>query len=142
MLNHRTEFLCVLAEMYGMNNQPCKGLELIDEALVFMENGDERYHEAELYRMRGILLLQLDEINVQQAEAEFLKSIKVARQMKAKSCELRTAISLVRMWLTLGYEEKLQDAQSILSEVYGWFTEGFGTRDLKEARELLSAKQK
>jgi tetratricopeptide (TPR) repeat protein len=134
MLNHRTEFLCVLAEMYGKAGNPAHGLELIDEAIAFMQKGDERYHEAELYRMRGLLRLQQDENNAEEAEADFHTSIDAARRMEARMCELRTTTCLARLWQQQG---KREQARERLAEIYDWFTEGFDTLDLKEAKALL-----
>ncbi|MBN2390573.1 MAG: AAA family ATPase [Anaerolineae bacterium] len=136
MLNHRTEFLCVLAEMYGKADNPARGLELIEEAIAFMQPSDERYHEAELYRMRGLLRLQQDENNAEEAEDDFHTSIAAARRMEARMCELRTTTCLARLWQQQG---KREEARQALAEIYGWFTEGFDTLDLKEAKALLDA---
>jgi DNA-binding SARP family transcriptional activator/tetratricopeptide (TPR) repeat protein len=139
MLNHRTEFLCVLAEMYGKVGDPAHGLELIDEAIAFMQPSDERYHEAELYRMRGLLRLQQDENNAAEAEADFAEvdfrhAIATARRMEARMCELRATVCLARLWKQQG---KREPARERLAEIYGWFTEGFDTLDLQEAKTLL-----
>ncbi len=136
MFNHHTEFLCVLAEMYGKAGNPARGLELIDEAIAFMQKGDERYHEAELYRMRGLLRLQQDENNAEEAENDFHTSIAAARRMEARMCELRTTTCLARLWQRQG---KCEQARQALAEIYGWFTEGLGTLDLQEAKALLDA---
>jgi DNA-binding SARP family transcriptional activator/tetratricopeptide (TPR) repeat protein len=136
MFNHRTEFLCVLAEMYGKAGNPAHGLELIEEAIAFMQKGDERYHEAELHRMRGSLRLQQDENNAEEAEADYHTSITAARRMEARMCELRTTVCLSRLWQQQG---KREEAREALAEIYGWFTEGFDTLDIKEAKALLDA---
>jgi predicted ATPase/DNA-binding SARP family transcriptional activator len=136
MFNHYTEFLCVLAEMYGKAGNPAHGLELIDEAIAFMQKSDERYHEAELYRMRGLLRLQQDKANAAEAEADFQRAIAAARRMEARMCELRATVSLCRLWQQQG---KRKQAHQTLAEIYGWFTEGFDTLDLKEAKALLDA---
>lgn len=136
MLNHRTEFLCVLAEMYGKAGNPAHGLELIEEVIAFMQKGDERYHEAELYRMRGLLRLQQDRDNAAEAEADFHSAIAAARRMEAKMCELRATTCLACLWQQQG---KREQARKALAEIYGWFTEGFDTLDLKEAKALLDA---
>jgi DNA-binding SARP family transcriptional activator/tetratricopeptide (TPR) repeat protein len=136
MLLHRTEFLCVLAEMYGKAGNPAHGLELIEEAIAFMQPSDERYHEAELYRMRGLLRLQQDKDNVEEAETDFHTSIAAARRMEARMCELRTTTCLARLWQQ---QSKREQARERLAEIYDWFTEGFDTLDLKEAKALLDA---
>ena len=108
-----------------------------------VEKNEERWNEAELYRLKGELTIQkLSVISSQlsvpstQAEAEecFLKAIDIARQQQAKSLELRATTSLVRLWHQQG---KTAEARRLLSEIYGWFTEGFDTKDLHEARVLL-----
>ena len=134
MLLHRTEFLCMRAEMYSKAGNPAHGLELIEEAIAFMEKGDERYHEAELYRMRGLLRLQQDENNAEEAEADFHKAIEAARRMEARMCELRATTCLARLWQQ---QDKREEARERLAEIYGWFTEGFETLDLQEAKALL-----
>ncbi len=136
MLLHHTEFLCVLAEMYGKADNPAHGLELIEEAIAFMQPSDERYHEAELYRMRGLLHMQQDKANAAEAEADFHNAIEAARRMEAKMCELRATTCLACLWQQQG---KREQAHQALAEIYGWFTEGFDTLDLKEAKALLDA---
>lgn len=107
---------------------------MIAEALTQIARSGERYWEAEVWRIRGELLLQTD--NPPQAEAEdcYRKAIEVARKQSAKSLELRAAISLARLWQRQG---KLAAARQMLAEIYGWFTEGFDTADLQEAKALL-----
>jgi predicted ATPase len=97
-----------------------------------VEQTDERHREAELYRLKGeLLLLQGDDA---EAEASFHKAIEVARRQQAKSWELRATVSLCRLWQQQG---KLEEARQLLTEIYGWFTEGFDTPDLQEAKALL-----
>jgi predicted ATPase len=117
----------------------------LSEALTLVNRTGERFYEAELYRLKGELTLQkLSVISSQlsvpstQAEAEecFLKAIKVARQQHAKSLELRAAMSLARLWRHQG---KQSEAHKLLAEVYNWFTEGFDTKDLQEAKALLES---
>ena len=136
MRNHTTEFLCVQAEIYGKASQPQRGISLINEAFDFMQKGGERYHEAELYRMRGILHMQMDTNNISQAEADFSMAIRAAKRMKARMCELRATVSLCLLWKE---QAKIQPARKKLSTIYNWFTEGFDTRDMLEAKELLDA---
>src|SRR5262249_11334184 len=111
------------------------------EAVEVIHKTGVRLSEAELYRLKGQLTLQ--QFNVQgskfkEAEAEakacFLKAIEVARRQSAKSLELRAVMSLSRLWQRQG---KKDEARQMLAEIYGWFTEGFDTKDLQEAKALL-----
>ena len=104
----------------------------MSEALAEVEQTGERYTEAEIYRLRGEMLLAQG--NDAEAEASFGKAISVARRQEAKSWELRASTSLARLWQAQG---KRNEARAALGEVYGWFTEGFDTPDLVEARALL-----
>ena len=106
----------------------------IAEAAELVETTKERWAEAEIHRMRGTLLLSIHEDAA--AEDSYCRALAVARQQRAKSWELRVAMSLARLWRDEG---KLQQARELLAPVYGWFTEGFDTRDLKEAKALLDA---
>jgi predicted ATPase len=94
----------------------------------------EHLSDAFLYRLRGEILLKRDPANTAPAEEAFLTSMGIAQQQKAKSFELRAATSLARLWRDQGKRDKARD---LLAPVYGWFTEGFDTRDLKEAKALL-----
>jgi predicted ATPase len=106
----------------------------IGEAMIAMETTKEKRFEAELNRAAGeIVMLEL-EPDVSRAEAYFGRSLAIARQQQAKSWELRAAMSLARLWRDQG---KVREARELLAPVYGWFTEGFDTRDLKEAKALL-----
>jgi predicted ATPase len=100
-----------------------------------MQTTEERLYEAEVYRLRGELLQQS---GAQQGEAEehFHQALTVARRQQAKSWELRAAMSLSRLWQQQG---KRTEAQELLAPIYGWFTEGFDTADLQEAKALLEA---
>jgi predicted ATPase len=95
---------------------------------------EERWWAAEVYRLQGVLLLQLPIPDVGQAEACFQHALDVARRQEAKSLELRAATSLARLWQQQG---KRAEAYELLAPIYGWFTEGFDTADLQEARALL-----
>ena len=108
------------------------GLEAITQAL----RGSERWWEAELFRLRGELLLAQSTNNRAQAEVCFREALTLAQRQQAKSLELRTLTSLARLWAEQGERQKARD---LLAPVYGWFTEGFGTHDLKDAKALLDS---
>ena len=99
-----------------------------------MATTEVRWWEAEVSRLQGELLLQLPSPDVPQAEAAFLRALEVARRQQAKALELRAALSLARLWQGQG---KHTAARQLLAPIYGWFTEGFDTADLQEARALL-----
>jgi predicted ATPase len=99
-----------------------------------VETTKERWFEAEVHRAAGEIALKSLEPGAAKAEAYIERALSVARQQQAKSLELRAAMSLARLWRDQG---KVQQARELLAPVYGWFTEGFDTRDLKEARALL-----
>jgi predicted ATPase len=96
----------------------------------------ERMWDAELYRTHGLVLLA--ENNQEESEAAFERALQVARQQQTKSFELRAATSLARLW---GDQGRRAEARELLAPVYGWFTEGFDTADLKEAKALLDELQ-
>jgi class 3 adenylate cyclase len=155
-------FLALLAETYGKVGETEEGLTTLTKALAAAHKNGERFYEAELYRLKGTLTLQskasLGQVrdksqasqgkfgvpNTQhpapstQAEAEaeacFLKAIEIARRQSAKSLELRAVMGLSRLWQQQG---KKAEARQMLTETYNWFTEGFDTVDLKEAKVLL-----
>jgi predicted ATPase len=144
----RPYYLALLAEAYGTVEQFEEGLSVLAEALAVVDKTGERSYEAELYRLKGMLTLQkVSEVSSQlsvpspQAEAEqeaaadFLKAIEIARHQQAKSLELRAVMSLSRLWQQQG---KREEAHALLAEIYGWFTEGFDTTDLQEAKALLA----
>jgi predicted ATPase len=106
----------------------------IDEALTRIEKAKKRWHEAEVNRVAGELARLSPEPDAANAEAYFERALAVARQQQAKSWELRAAMSMARLWRDQG---KRDEGRELLAPVYGWFTEGFDTRDLKEARALL-----
>ena len=151
----RSHLLAVLAEAYRKDAQIEAGLTTVAEALAFVERTEGRYYEAELYRLKGELTLQESKVEShrsqvqsqkpvlsdaegsqgeKEAEACFHKALEVARKQQAKSWELRTATSLARLWQKQG---KKEEAHDLLAPVYEWFTEGFDTRDLQEAKTLL-----
>jgi predicted ATPase len=139
----RPHFLALLAEASGVLGQPEGGLAALDEALTLMEKTGERYYEAELHRQRGELLLIREakghptqsSPDQHEAEACFQHALDVARQQQAKSLELRAAMSLSRLWQRQG---KRAEAHALLGDIYNWFTEGFDTADLQEAKALLA----
>ena len=158
----RPSFLALLAEAHRKVGQMEEGLAVLAEALAQVEKTGERYYEAELYRLKGTLTLQSktslgqvldksktspkqvqdksrasqDKLDDTEKEAEecFHKAIEIARKQQAKSLELRAVMSLARLWQQQG---KKEEAWQMLAEIYGWFTEGFDTKDLKEAKALL-----
>jgi len=150
-------FLAMLAEAYGKGEQPEAGLRILDEAFAEAHRNMERYHEAELLRLKGELLLQqgigsggariapmealvtavgaTHALSLQaEVETYFRQAISIARHQQAKSLELRAVMSLSRLWQQQG---KREEAHQMLAGVYGWFTEGFDTPDLQEAKALL-----
>jgi predicted ATPase len=129
-------FLAVLAEAYGQAGQPEVGLQVLAEALTLVATTEERWWEAELYRLRGALLLQRALPDVGEAAACFQQALDIARRQQAKALELRAALSLARLWQRQGQPTA---ARQLLAEIYGWFTEGFDTADLQEAKALLAA---
>jgi predicted ATPase len=121
-----------LAEAQAKAGHPEEGLSTLAEALALVEQTGERHWEAELYRLRAELLLMQGEES--EAEASLQRAIEVAKRQQAKSWELRATVSLARLWRRQGRRE---DARALLAEIYGWFTEGFDTPDLVEARTLI-----
>jgi predicted ATPase len=105
------------------------------DAMNAIETNKERWFEAEVNRVAGEIALNSPERDTAKAEAHFEHALSVARKQQAKSWELRAAMSLARLWRDRG---KVQQARELLAPVYGWFTEGFDTRDLKEAKALLA----
>jgi predicted ATPase len=129
-------FLGLLAEACERAGQVEEGLRALHEALEVMQTSEERLYEAEVYRLRGELLLQQSTAQQGEAEASLQQALTVARRQQAKSWELRAAMSLSRLWQGQGKQE---EARQLLAQIYGWFTEGFDTPDLQEARALLAA---
>jgi predicted ATPase len=141
----------MLAEAYGKMRQTEKGLTVLAEALAAVDKTGERFWEAELYRFKGDLLLRMGEREKGRMEEQithspthsfthsspeecFQKAIEIARKQSAKSLELRAVMSLGRLWQNQG---KKEEARQMLAEIYNWFTEGFDTADLQEAKALL-----
>jgi predicted ATPase len=128
-------FWAMLAEALGLAGHAEDGLKTLTEAQELFERANERWWEAEICRLRGALLLQCPKAKHAQAETWFRRALEVARHQQAKSLELRAATSLARLWRDQG---KHAEAGDLVAPVYGWFSEGFDTRDLNEARALLS----
>jgi predicted ATPase len=129
-------FYAMLAEGYAKWNKIEEGLKFLDKAFDRMRTTGECVWEPELHRLKGVLLLSRSAKNEIEAEARFRKAIEVARDQSTKSFELRAATSLARLWQGQG---KINDARGLLAPVYEWFTEGFDTPDLIEAKELINA---
>ncbi len=130
----RPFYLAPLAEAHGTLGQVQQGLSVVGEALALVDKTGERFWEAELYRLKGELLLQQASSDEPQAETCFHRALEISRHQQAKSWKLRAVMSLSRLWQRQG---KRNEARRMLADVYGWFTEGFDTRDLLEARALL-----
>jgi predicted ATPase len=126
--------LALLAETSAQVGHTTEGLEALGEALAMLDKSGVRWWEAELYRLKGELLLQHAVAPPEEAEACFQQALDIARRQQAKSLELRAAMSLSRLWQRQG---KSGAARELLAEIYGWFTEGFDTADLQEAKGLL-----
>ena len=122
------------ADVAAHLGHPEDGLQALAEAYTLMEQQEERWGEAEVHRLRGILLLRQAKTPQAEAEACFQQALDVARRQEAKSWELRAAMSLGRLWQQQG---KRAEAHACLAPIYGWFTEGFDTADLQEAKTLL-----
>ena len=126
--------LVLLAEAAGQAGQIAEGLCLLAEALMVLETNGQGDLLAEVYRLQGALLLCQSVPDVAQAEACFQQALTMARHQQAKSWELRATVSLSRLWQQQG---KRTEAHALLAPIYGWFTEGFDTADLQEAKALL-----
>ena len=127
-------FLALLAETYGRAGQVEAGLSLLEEALAAAHDKGERFYEAELYRLKGELLRQAGQQSA--PAASFQKAIQVARSQSARLLELRAALHLSRLWAAQGQPAK---ARELLAGSYNWFTEGFETADLRDAKALLAS---
>jgi predicted ATPase len=130
----RIAFLTMLAEAYVITKRADEGLDVVAEALDAVNQKGLRSHESYLYRFKGELLQAGSGRNQTEAENSFCQAIDVARHQNAKSLELQAATSLSRLWQKQG---KKEEARTLLTPIYNWFTEGFETHDLKEAKALL-----
>jgi predicted ATPase len=137
--------LTMLAEAYDAVGEPAAGLDVLAEAVAQVETTEERFWEAEIYRLKGELLLTAQGAGLSRGAVEgmqdaespeecFLKAIEIARRQEGKSLELRATVSLGRLWQRQG---KKDEARHMLADIYGWFTEGFDMIDLRQARALL-----
>jgi predicted ATPase len=133
----RPRWLALLAEAYGKVGHVEEGLTALAEALAAVDKTGERVSEAELYRIKGELILQSEgesqKAKIEEAEGCFLKAIDIAHRQQAKSLELRAIMSLARLW----QQGKQKEAHEMLADIYNWFTEGLDTKDLQEAKALL-----
>ena len=127
-------YLSGFARTYAKLGQSDDAWRCIGEAMTAAETTKEKWYEAEIHRSAGEIALLSPERHAAKAEAYFERALAVARQQRAKSWEIRASMSLARLWRDQG---KPQQARELLAPVYGWFTEGFETRDLKEAKALL-----
>jgi predicted ATPase len=123
-----------LASAYADLGQLGEAWRRIGEAISTIATTKERWFEAEVHRVAGEIALKSPQPEAAKAETYFERALSVARQQQAKSWELRASMSLARLWRDQG---KVSEARELLAPVYGWFTEGFNTRDLKEAKALL-----
>jgi adenylate cyclase len=128
------QYAALLADAYRKSGRTIEGLRVVTEEQSRVHNSGARFYQAEVHRLKGELLLAQVAADEQEAEACFQNALKIARGQSAKSLELRAAMSLSRLWLRQG---KNAEAKNLLAEVYGWFTEGFDTADLKQAKALL-----
>jgi predicted ATPase len=132
---YRPPFLALLAEACLEAGRIDEGLSAVRKALGEAEETEARWYEAELNRIEGELLLASKEPGESRTEASFHKAIAIAREQGAKSFELRAATSLAGL---LAHQGRREEARALLAPIYGWFTEGFDTADLKEAKGLLN----
>lgn len=131
----QTHLFLRLAEAYHQGGQLQASLGVLDDTIRVVDDTEECHYESELYRFKGELLHQMSPFHPE-AEPALMRALDLARQRRAKSLELRAAMSLCQYWRAQG---KLTDAEQILTPVYNWFTEGFETPDLQQAKALLEA---
>jgi predicted ATPase len=127
-------WLAILAESYFKVGETERAISMIDEALEFSKNNSELFYEGELNRLQGEFLLALTPNDQTEAESSFRRAIDISRNQRAKSLELRAITSLGRLLKSTGRKD---EAQHMLAEICGWFTEGFDTGDLRESKALL-----
>jgi predicted ATPase len=130
----RPYYLALLGDCYGRVGAGDEGLSVLEEAQTVADCTSEHWWDAELHRLKGELLLLQSHQNRSEVKTCFDRALGVARSQNAKSLELRAAMSMARLWRDQG---KRDQARELLAPVYGWFTEGFDTLDLKEAKALL-----
>jgi predicted ATPase len=127
-------FHALLAEACGRAGQIEEGLRALDEALEARQTAEDRFYEAEVYRLKGELLLARSAEQHAEAETCLRQALNIARRQEAKSLDLRAAMNLSQLWQQQG---KRAEARALLAPIYGWFAEGFDTADLQDARTLL-----
>jgi predicted ATPase len=127
-------YFLLLAETYGPAGRVKEGLKVVNEALSVIARNREHQWEAELLRLKGELLVSHSGANRMEADTCLRQALALASHQQAKSLELRAATSLARLWQQQG---KHQEAYDLLAPVYGWFTEGFDTADLREAKRVV-----
>jgi predicted ATPase len=125
-----------MAEVCDHLGHTPEGLQALAEAHTLIEQQEERWWEAEVHRLRGVVLLRQPGTPSAEAETWLQRALDVARRQEAKSLELRAARSLARLWQQ---QDRSAEARDLLAPIYGWFTEGFNTVDLQEAKALLEA---
>jgi len=130
----RPYHLCLLAEACTETGRLDDGLNAFTEALAAADEREDRHYEAEIHRLKGELLLKQNNSNASEAQSCFERAIEIARKQSAKSWELRATTSLARLLSQQGYREQ---ARTMLADIYNWFTEGFDTADLRDAKALL-----
>jgi predicted ATPase len=123
-----------LAEAYLQAGEPQVGLDVVDQAIRFVNDRGAHFCEAEVLRLKGNLLAHVTPHQTEAAEACYHEALTIAQRQQAKSLELRAAMSLARFWRDQGRRDEARD---LLAAIYGWFTEGFDTPDLKDAKTLL-----
>ncbi len=134
----RPYFLCLLAEACMETGRLDDGLRALNEALAAADEHEIRNYEAETHRLKGELLLRRDDSNIAEAQSCFERANEVAKGQSAKSLELRATTSLARL---LRDTNRRDEARAMLTDIYNWFTEGFDTADLKDAKALLDELQ-
>ena len=136
LLSYKPIFLGLLAEALALTGRIEEGLTVLSEALAIAEASGVRGNDAELHRLRGDLLNRLPSADWTKIEAAYRTALNIAREQGTRGFELRTAVSLARL---LSEQGRCNEARELLAPIYGWFTEGFNTPDLKEAKALLEA---
>jgi predicted ATPase len=130
----RPYHLCLLAEAYQNTDRFDDALSVLREALAAADEHEIRAFEAEIDRLKGEVLLKQNDSNTAEAQSCYARAIEIARRQSGKSLELRATTSLARLLAKQGHRD---EARAMLAEIYGWFTEGFDTADLKDAKTLL-----
>jgi predicted ATPase len=130
----RPYYLCLLAEAYMETGRLDDGLNALTEALAAADEHENRHYEAEIHRLRGELLLKQDDSNAAEARSCFERAIEIARRQSSESLELRATMGLARLLAKNGCRD---EARAMLAEIYNWFTAGFDTADLKDAKAQL-----